>query len=221
MPIRSLLVKGRLMQSNEARAFSKELEEIGLSIADWCVLRVLVDFALPPSRLVSETSFRFRGDKIEQPAQAYPQAVEKCMRNGWITAVTEEQHLAYERMWADESIPFLENLRVPEIGDIDITNSGYDLYRLGREKRFGPYVSGTRYVESSFRMEIYADDEETCCHRAYWYFDTRNRMENSPDGTEIVFEKMVGPFAVGAWRLNRFEVIPRGFLIIVQYVRKG
>jgi hypothetical protein len=200
----------------------KEVESLGLSLAEFHVLDAALIYPTWIADVATATFNELRYDQSAQPLEAYVKAVESCLQTGWLREVTEEQYVSQAAALDRESFPDACGGIVAEPGTIDLTTAGYRLYRQAAVKFYGPARSGMRYVAPALQVEVYSDSDEDCRLRAGWYLENKERHfypEDEKPPIPVAFDHLEGPFPVGPWRYNRFEVVPNGFLVVLQYVQ--
>lgn len=209
-------------KKEKARLLEK-FRRLGISPAEVQLMATLLYHPRLLDDLAGAAQFEHRGDILEQSYEVYEQAVESCLKNGWAKMVTEEEHQAQATLAASQLqiMPCVDEWVVAEAGVIDLTTVGYRIYRMAAAEQFGPARNGLREVVlPALHLEVYSDSESDC----HDFAEVVNHEEHPFNvGRETVrgtLDGIFGPRPVGPWRYNRFEVIPQGFLMTLQYTRK-
>lgn len=199
-----------------------DLRSAGMSPGEMAVLAVILNHPLEKEHLRSAVEFEFRGDPLEQSGEHYAHAIETCFERGWLENVTDRTRRYHLATLKREAIPRVDDGTIPPHGAIDLTMVGYEIFRAATWRRYG--TRGTRSNPAKLQREIYSDSKCDCVEYTtvimqaspQWEFEVRSPRKQN---VRCTLASCSGPVPCSAWRLNRFEVVPRGYLVLCQYVR--
>ena len=212
------------MTEEKKRELFADLQQCGMSVAEMSVLAVLLMAPLEPAEVADVVKGELQGDALEQPLESYAQAVKSCLKKKWIRKSTKQEYKKQAALRDHETIPFVDEGIIASPGRIDLTPEGYHLFRKAAKRRYPRY--GMRCNSPSFLLEIYSDSEADCREYAkslqepysiYPFDDGTGEMDGSGGTVYGLFKDASEPLPIGPWRFNRFEVVPKGFRIILRY----
>jgi hypothetical protein len=190
--------------------------------AELGVMLVLLEAPLDPEEAIRVIAGGLRGDPLEQPTAAYEAALRGCMDKGWVTTITAAELELRIAELSREMIPAVHEGITGGEGQLDLSAAGYR--KLGTTARFRRQgmISDSR----SMRLHVYSDSIADCVEHAISYIRSSTSYPfddgtgEMPGAGGTIYGRFVsasGPESVAPWRLNRFDVVPGGFRITLQY----
>ena len=202
-----------------------DLVQYGISVAELFVMdtitwNYLVGILWPRAQLAVDTF---------GPASGWPglhcedclRAIDRLTHIGLLQMLTEEQVQEWVAIRSADAIPSCvdKDFRCG-ILDIDFTRSGYELYGRIQREVFGCVRLGVRQDPDELIVVILSEDEEALLKETDFQaqhipFDSARSAPDRPVKARL--RRIVGPTKVGPWRLSRFEVLPSGFMTVMEY----
>lgn len=199
--------------------FDEALAEVGLSVAEWAVLRHVADTVVAPRAVLAE----WTADNLPGPVPATvtvddcAAAIGSLLARGLLVELTADDIEQDVSRWRAEALPVTFGVHLRrEPGDVDLTQRGADAVGAVEARlRDAPRAPVSGYADGEPGVvRAFGETEESCTRTA------RGLLAYPP--AELVGASLVPPEIepirpIGPWWYSRFERVERGYEIVIRF----
>jgi hypothetical protein len=194
------------------------LSRYGLTVAEYHLMESLVERGCSRAQLAVLTFESTRSRPLAEPhCEDYLSAIDLAVERGLLKRVTRAEFEEDRQQRARETIISCDQW-FTKPGRIDFALEGYRRYRQVRTDVFDERRKGLHFDYEALRLTVLGETLDVCKE----YADAQKEWASPGWGdeshsTDSVLIGNSAPSPVGPWRLNRFEVVPSGYCIVLSY----